>query len=698
MKKITSTILLISLVITGIFAQSKVIFREDFTNPKMSYFTTSNIQGFKSTIENGHFVYDNTGTSWRYSSTSVAYDKNQDFLFEVKFTKTEGAASKKYGVVFNLKNIDNRNTFIFSNDGNYELEVRTDKEVAVSKKGTFKGVNASGDNLLQISKKGNNYTFYINDVKVLTLKDIPVHSNYFGVFTEGPNKMLVDYIQMKQDDFRPLKLVKDIPSGLVKENLGNMINTSYSDVGPVIAPDGQTLFYSIKNYPENTGGADDKDEIYFSKRQRDGSWGLRKNIGYPLNNKAPNSVISVSPDNNTMVVRGTYKADGSSAGGGISVTTRTERGWSMPEKLEIENFKTSSSTTEFAMSADGQFLLMSIQHDVNYGDKDIYVSKRKPNGTFGPPINLGPVVNTWLEEMSPFLAADGVTLYFSSYGHSGYGSADVFMTKRLDDTWQKWTEPENLGPEINGPEWNAYFVIPASGEFAYMASVGEFGNSDIFRVKLPMVLRPDPVVMISGKVINSKTKEPLAAEITYRNLKTDEVLGIAKSSPEDGSYKIILPAGNEYSFLAEKKGFIATSESFNTKVLKEYSETNKDLYLTPLEVGQTVRLNNVFFDFAKFSLREESFPELNRVVKLLQDNPGMKIEVAGHTDSVGSAESNLSLSQNRANSVKEYLLSKNISADRVVSKGYGLTKPVATNDTDEGRQLNRRVEFTILQK
>jgi outer membrane protein OmpA-like peptidoglycan-associated protein len=677
-------------------AQNQIIFKEDFSDPNRSYFTLSDIQNFKSTIEDGHFVYNNMGTSWRYSSAGVAFSKDLDFVYEVKISSTQCEPHKKYGVVFLVKNIDNRSTFIFSNNGEYELEVKSEKETVISKKGNTNAVNASGANIIQVKRKGSDFSFYINEKFVVSVKDIPYHSNMFGVFTEGPNKMLVDYILMKQDGFSPLRTVAGIPKGLVKENLGANINTAYGDVAPLISPDGKTLYFSIKNHPENTGGVDDKDEIYFSTRQSNNSWGLRKNIGYPLNNKAPNSVISISPDNNMMLLRGVYKSDGSSGGSGVSISYRTTTGWSMPEKVNIEGYTTKAPTSEFNLSADGVYLLMTIEKDDSYGNKDIYVSIRQEDGSFGAMINLGATVNTWLDEVSPFLAADGRTLYFSSYGHAGYGSADIFMSRRLDDTWQNWTVPENLGPDINGPEWNAYFVIPASGEYAYMSAIGEFGNSDIFRVNLPQVLKPQPVVMISGRVINSKTNEPIGANITYRNLKTDEVLGIAQSSPEDGTYKIILPSGNEYSFLAEKKGFIATSESFNTMKLQEYSEINKDLFLTPIEAGQTIRLNNVFFDFAKFSLREESFPELNRLVKMLGENPNMKIEVSGHTDSVGSAESNLTLSQNRANSVKDYLLGKNIAPERIVSKGYGLSKPVATNNTDEGRQLNRRVEFTIL--
>lgn len=689
----------LGLVSFSLFSQNYVEYRNDFLDQNNSPYTITSLEKFNTSIANGNYIFNNMGTSWRYQSTGYAFAKNLDFSFVVTFSKTEGASDKYYGMVFLVNDVDNHSKFKISNDGYFEIHSLTKDAQTITKTGKSKAINKTGANTLRMETKAGVFYFYINDEKVAVLNDIPFHNNYFGVYSDGPNKVYVDAVVFHQDGFTPLKTVAGIPTTLKKENLGSNINTSYSEISPIISQDGQLLFYSIKNSPDNTGGKDDLDEIYMSERQADNSWSRRKNIGSPLNNAAPNSVISITPDNNTMLVRGRYKADGTFAGNGISLTHRTATGWSVPEPVDIENYKNNAKTSEFWLSSDGLYLLVTIQHpEVNYGDKDVYVCKRKEDGTFGAPVNLGPTINTWLSELSPFLAADGVTLYFSSYGHAGYGSADIFVSHRLDDTWQNWSQPENLGPAINGPEWNAYYVIPASGEYAYMAARGEFGMEDIFRVLLPDVLKPRPVVLISGRVLNSKTKMPLEATITYRNLKTDEILGTARSSPMDGSYKIVLTAGNIYSFLAEKEEFIATSENFNTQNLTEYTEIKRDLLLTPIEVGQTIRLNNVFFDTGKYDLRDESYADLNRVVKLMNQNPNMRIEVAGHTDNVGSDASNLTLSQNRANAVCEYITGKDIDKSRLTCKGYGKSKPVASNTTEDGKQQNRRVEFTILKR
>jgi outer membrane protein OmpA-like peptidoglycan-associated protein len=273
------------------------------------------------------------------------------------------------------------------------------------------------------------------------------------------------------------------------------------------------------------------------------------------------------------------------------------------------------------------------------------------------------------------------------------------MSRRLDDTWKKWSDPKNLGPAINTPAWEAYYSIDAAGQYAYMVSTEKsLGLEDIIRIPLEEEVQPDPVVLISGKVLDSKTGQGIAAEIVYEELGHEEVSGTARTNPVDGSFKIILPYGKRYSFSAKVDGYFPVSENIDLLQVDEYKEILKDLKLVPIEVGHTVRLNNIFFDFGKAGLRPESFPELNKVVKMMDENPEMEIEISGHTDNVGSDPFNLKLSDDRAQEVRKYLVSKNIDQTRITAKGYGKSKPLASNDTEEGQQQNRRVEFTILKK
>ncbi|MGB5007690.1 MAG: OmpA family protein, partial [Ferruginibacter sp.] len=339
-------------------------------------------------------------------------------------------------------------------------------------------------------------------------------------------------------------------------------------------------------------------------------------------------------------------------------------------------------------------------------DNDLYVSFAEGNDIWTAPKSLGKKINLPdYNEMSPFIAADGVTLYFSSDRPGGIGENDIWMSKRLDDSWTKWSEPINLGRPINTEGSEAFFTLDAGGEYAYLTSSdGAFGASDIVRVKLLEKEMPDPVVLVSGNVYNAKTKEPLTASLVYETLPDGTEAGKGVSSPVDGSFKMVLPYDKNYSIRASADKFFAISENLKLDSLIKagYKEIHKDLYLVPIEIGQVFRLNNVFFDFDKYDLRPESFVELDRVVGFLNEYPNIEIEMSAHTDSKGADDYNLTLSDNRARSVMDYILSKGIAKTRIISQGYGETKPVAGNsnadgtDNPEGRQLNRRVEFKIL--
>ncbi|MCX6164607.1 MAG: OmpA family protein, partial [Ignavibacteriae bacterium] len=269
-----------------------------------------------------------------------------------------------------------------------------------------------------------------------------------------------------------------------------------------------------------------------------------------------------------------------------------------------------------------------------------------------------------------------VTLYFESKGHGGFGGFDVLMSKRLDDTWKNWSTPINLGNTINTKEDDQEYYITAKGDYAYFASSdNSFGEIDIFRIKLPEKVKPKPVVLIYGKVLNAKTNEPVEAEIKYEILSSGVEAGIANSNPNDGSYKIILPYGKNYGYSAKANGYYSISENINLEKLSEYKEIEKNLYLAPIEVGEVVRLNNVFFDFNKFEIKQESIPELKRVVKFLNDYPSVEIELSGHTDNVGTIEYNQLLSEQRVIAIAAYIITSGISKGRITVIGFGETQP-----------------------
>ncbi len=480
------------------------------------------------------------------------------------------------------------------------------------------------------------------------------------------------------------------------ENLGPLVNSTFDELSPIVSPDGKTLF--ITRYPDNNNG---KNNIWFSTLQEDGSWSKAQNIGVPLNVVGSStSVESITPDGNTILLSNLYKYfDGSVTGGGCSISWRQRGGWAFPKGQTIEKFENNNQYVSYYLSNSGKYLLMAIEKKKGYGEKDIYVSFKESENTWSRPLNLGNVVNTKGDEFGQFLAADDKTLYFVSDGHPGYGDADIWMTRRLDETWENWSKPVNLGDKINTSEFDAYFSIDAAGEYAYFSSSNNsYGKSDIFRIKMPQEAKPEPVVLVYGKVFDKKTNQPIKANISYELLPSGKEVGTAITSPEDSIYKIVLPFGKTYGFMANSNNYYSITENLDLTNLSEYKELEINLYLAPIEKNEAIRLNNIFFEFGLATLKEESFPELNRLIKLLNDNPDIQIEISGHTDNVGSDEDNLKLSQDRASAVVDYLSSNGISKNRLTPKGYGESKPISTNDTEEGKQLNRRVEFTVINK
>lgn len=240
-------------------------------------------------------------------------------------------------------------------------------------------------------------------------------------------------------------------------------------------------------------------------------------------------------------------------------------------------------------------------------------------------------------------------------------------------------------------------TFTADGSYVYFVSTGRNGSSDIFRKKLPEGARPDPVVIIKGKVLDAKTKLPLAANISYQNLLTNKNLGYANSNSIDGQHSIVLQSGSSYEFLAEADSYYSISDNIDISKLHDFQEITRDLYLAPIEKGAAIRLNNLFFDFNKSELKKESVGELARLVELLKKNPTMKIEIGGHTDNVGTDAYNNPLSMKRVEAVLAYLTNQSIIATRLTAKGYGKTKPLQAGDSEEVRKLNRRVEFTIVE-
>jgi outer membrane protein OmpA-like peptidoglycan-associated protein len=340
---------------------------------------------------------------------------------------------------------------------------------------------------------------------------------------------------------------------------------------------------------------------------------------------------------------------------------------------------------------------MTTETKDSYGGKDIYVSFLNSDDTWSEPKNIGPVVNSGEAESTPFIAPDGVSMYFSSSGHVGYGNNDIFLSRRLDDTWQNWTVPENLGPIVNTPQWDGYFSVSAKGDFAYFSSTeNSLGAEDIFRIKIPEKAKPLTLIQMTGQVINQKTKENMAARILIKSkVNPSDTLSI-DYDPYVGDYSFMWPAKKPFTIQVKKSGYFSKVESFDLSQEKNFVLVNRNFFLQTVEKNKAISFANVSFDQGKAELKPGFEAELEKVIAILSENGQYQLLLEGHTDNQGDWNDNLKLSLERVENVKAYLVSKGVEAGRIQTKGWGGSKPLANNFLEETRKNNRRVEFTLI--
>ncbi|MBK9249287.1 MAG: OmpA family protein [Ignavibacteria bacterium] len=481
------------------------------------------------------------------------------------------------------------------------------------------------------------------------------------------------------------------------KKLGSEINSPDNELAPVISPDGKTLYFSRTG--RSGSNSSESSDVWYADVQHDGKvFNEAKNIGDPLNDIYPNFICSITPDGTTMLLGNEYIEYGAPKGGTSISIRNADGGWGFPEAQTIQNYYNRNTYGHYCLSSDRKSLLLCLKRDEGEGNQDVYVSFVQSDSTWSTPMNLGRTINTAGDESTVFLAPDTRTLFFSSSGHNGYGGNDIFVSTRLDASWKYWSEPMNLGDKVNSKGGNAYYTVDASGKNAYCVSSQLNGNSDIYHIELPPSLQVVPVVLVEGKVYNSNSKTPVLAKIYYENLLTGKEVGVAQTNPQTGEYKIVLPAGTTYGFRAESKGTIPVSEHIDLRTLGEFRVLRYDLSLVPDEVGQTILLNNLFFAYNQSEIERESIPELVRLGQELLRSPNMKILITGHTDNTGSDGYNLRLSRKRADEVAKFIEQEGIPRSQIQTQGKGKAAPVVSNETDEGRKKNRRVEFTILEK
>ncbi len=466
---------------------------------------------------------------------------------------------------------------------------------------------------------------------------------------------------------------------LVIESLPKSINSPHDEVLPVLSPDGKTLYFDRKNHPDNMMSLGDvtkpNDDIWRSQKKVDGTWGKPERMPAPLNNGGPNYVCSVSEDGKRLLLGNKYLTNGNMSGG-VSLSYFEDGRWAFPEALNIDGYENLNASSDFNLVGD--ILLLSIQKQDTYGQRDLYVSFWNDSlYVWTKPLNLGTDINTAGTELTPFLAQDTRTLFFASNGHSGYGSTDIFKAERLDDSWTSWSRSMNLGEPLNSPEWDASFSLDAEGKYAYINSFRNGNrNADIFRVKLAGRLA---MANFEGKALDAQTDEPLQAKVNLDDFVT--------TTNENGIFTLSKVKGKKLTISA--KGYLPLHLSPKGKLPTIFR-------LQPLKVGETVTLEDVRFERGKAEILKSSYAELSEVLSLMEENPSLKIRVAGHTDIEGSPIKNMKLSEMRVEAIKSFLIDGGIVADRIEVKPYGATRPITRARDEASKRKNRRVEFEVL--
>jgi len=486
------------------------------------------------------------------------------------------------------------------------------------------------------------------------------------------------------------------------------------DYSPVISADGRVMFFV-----STRKGGEGREDIWISFKEGD-KWSKPKNLKI-LNTPSSEGVSGISADNRTLILayNSKYKPSPKEIAGGIRdgfgnmdiYFSERRNGWDSWGEPKNAGSPPNSRywDAQATMSPDGKYLFFSSSRPGGYGGLDIWMCIRREDGTWSEPINLGPNVNTPGNEISPFIHSDGKTLYFASNGWPSFGGYDIFVSKMIEEN--KWTKAENLGYPYNTHEDDIFFSIPASADWIYLSRIDSVDEKTgikiyhLYRASIPKrenlkesqkKLLPEPVNLVRGKVFDAKTGEPVRATVKIEDLQTGKVL-FSSETDDRGEFVVVLPSGRFYGLSAEPLDTLHLFQSFNfdLKNLRDYQEKYLEIPLQPIEKGAVFVLNNIFFDFNSAELKEESKPELDRLVNFLKKYPKLRITLAGHTDIVGTEEYNQKLSERRAKAVADYLIKKGINPSRINVVGYGSKKPIAPNDTEEGRAKNRRVEVIL---
>jgi outer membrane protein OmpA-like peptidoglycan-associated protein len=572
----------------------------------------------------------------------------------------------------------------------YKAEIEAKRgDTKESLKACLKLVDLEPENYFQYFRLANAYK---NDMQYGEAKKM------FEKYLKSPKKLDPRRVSMVEKEIQNMDACNQLvenPVPFKPINMGNSINSKDNEYFPGLTIDGQNFYYTRLVM----SGKRPQEDFYWSKAINDSTYQPSIPMPYPVNTMENEGTISVTADGKFIFFTACNRVDNNGIPIGLGscdiyFSQYNNGKWSTPVNLDAP-INSSSWESQPSVSSDGLTIYFASNRPGGFGGSDIYKSEFK-NGRFQKPENLGPEINTSGEEQSPFIHFDNQTLYFSSDGLPGMGNKDIFMSKMEDDG--KFGKAQNIGYPINTGGEEIGLIVDRLGQYGFMSSnrSGGFGGLDIYRFAIHEKMKPEPINYVKGIVFDAKTNNKIGAKVELYDLESGQLVTTVTSNKTTGEFLVTLKANKNYMLNVDQVDYLFYADNFSLKESKKMEPFIIEVPLKKPDKDIEIKLSNVFFDTDKFDIKDESKLELDKLVNLLKKFPFMKIEIGGHTDNTGDKTKNKTLSQNRAKSVKDYLISKGIEPTRLSAIGYGDTKPIASNDDPKGRADNRRTVFKVI--
>lgn len=546
-----------------------------------------------------------------------------------------------------------------------------------------------------------------NDIRKQKIFWYDLGESYFTVGSyDKAEKMLGDFLKAETANRPRIERARLLMSNIqfARENqqnvsayrqrpLSDTVNAFVMQYFPVLTADQQQLIFTRRL----GDGPNDDEDLVISRKDARGRWTSPESLSKNINSDLNEGTCTISADGRRLIFTSCVGRKGYGSCD-LYQSVRIGDEWTVPENLG-PNVNSAEWESQPSLSADGRTLYFVSDRRGGVGRRDIWMSQMNDKGEWTRARNIGKPVNTVYDEISPFIHVNNRILYFASNGLVGFGGYDIFFSER--DSAAAWSAPNNIGSPVNNHEDQFSLFITADGKKGYYSheELKEAGytRSKIFEMHIP----EDKQIRyksnyVKGVVRDRETGGPLAASIELINLETNETESLVSSDSVSGSYLIVLTQGAEYALYVSKTGYLFRSLNFNYSEARDYQPIVLDIDLERARAGTTAILQNIFFDVDKYELKEKSLTELQKILTFLKQNPSVQVEISGHTDNVGSDAYNLQLSERRAQSVYNYLVSNGVDRGRLSTKGYGSAQPIADNAIEEGRQKNRRIEFKLI--